>query len=67
VETARIALASPAIHVQCRFGFGRGVQALIASGYQVYAVNPLQVARYRECHAVSVRSLIRPMRMCWPT
>ncbi len=26
---------------------GPWVQALIAAGYQVYAVNPLQVARYR--------------------
>ncbi|WP_139109546.1 IS110 family transposase, partial [Acinetobacter baumannii] len=27
---------------------GPWVQALIAAGYTVYAVNPLQVARYRE-------------------
>ena len=32
---------------------GPWVQALIAAGYQVYAVNPLQVARYRERHGVS--------------
>jgi hypothetical protein len=32
---------------------GPWVQALIASGYIVYAVNPLQVARYRERHGVS--------------
>ena len=32
---------------------GPWVQALIASGYTVYAVNPLQVARYRERHGVS--------------
>src|SRR3954464_12521492 len=32
---------------------GPWVQALIASGYTVYAVNPLQVARYRERHATS--------------
>src|SRR5690349_13053323 len=32
---------------------GPWVQALIAAGYTVYAVNPLQVARYRERHAVS--------------
>jgi transposase len=29
------------------------VRALIAAGYQVYAINPLQVARYRETGAVS--------------
>jgi transposase len=29
------------------------VQAIIAAGYQVYAINPLQVARYRERHGVS--------------
>jgi transposase len=32
---------------------GPWVQALVASGYTVYAVNPLQVARYRERHRVS--------------
>ena len=32
---------------------GPWVQALLAAGYQVYAINPLQVARYRERHAVS--------------
>jgi len=32
---------------------GPWVQALIAAGYQVYAVNPLQAARYRERHSVS--------------
>ena len=32
---------------------GGWVQALVASGYVVYAVNPKQVARYRERHATS--------------
>ncbi len=32
---------------------GPWVQALVAAGYTVYAVNPLQVARYRERHATS--------------
>ena len=32
---------------------GPWVQALIAAGYMVYAINPLQVARYRERHATS--------------
>jgi transposase len=32
---------------------GPWVQALIAAGYQIYAINPLQVARHRERHAVS--------------
>jgi hypothetical protein len=32
---------------------GRWVQALIATGYTVYPINPLQVARYRERHGVS--------------
>jgi transposase len=32
---------------------GPWVGALIAAGYTVYAVNPLQVARYRERHATS--------------
>jgi transposase len=32
---------------------GPWVQALLSAGYQVYAINPLQVARYRERHRVS--------------
>jgi transposase len=32
---------------------GPWVQALLTAGYQVYAINPLQVARYREGHGVS--------------
>jgi transposase len=32
---------------------GPWVQALIAAGYHIYAINPLQVARYRERHSVS--------------
>lgn len=32
---------------------GPWVAALVAAGYTVYAVNPLQVARYRERHSVS--------------
>jgi transposase len=32
---------------------GPWVSALIAAGYQVYPINPLQVARYRERHRVS--------------
>jgi transposase len=32
---------------------GRWVQALLAAGYIVYAINPLQVARYRERHSTS--------------
>ena len=32
---------------------GPWVRALIAAGYRIYAINPLQVARYRERHRVS--------------
>ena len=32
---------------------GPWVQALLAAGYQVYAINPMQVARYRERHSTS--------------
>ena len=32
---------------------GLWVQALVAAGYQVFAVNPLAVARYRDRHHVS--------------
>ncbi|MFF1614849.1 IS110 family transposase [Amycolatopsis sp. NPDC058278] len=43
--------------VEVRIGIetdrGPWVQALIAAGYTVFAVNPLSVARYRERHGVS--------------
>ncbi|WP_345344127.1 IS110 family transposase, partial [Actinomycetospora succinea] len=32
---------------------GPWVQALLATGYTVYAINPLQASRYRERHGVS--------------
>ena len=32
---------------------GPWVQALLAAGYFVYAINPMQVARYRERHSTS--------------
>jgi transposase len=32
---------------------GLWVEALVAAGYQVYAINPLAVARYRDRHSVS--------------
>ena len=32
---------------------GPWVQALIAAGYQVFAINPMSVARYRERHSTS--------------
>jgi transposase len=32
---------------------GPWVQALLAAGYQVFAINPLSVARYRERHTTS--------------
>ena len=32
---------------------GPWVAALVAAGYRVFAINPLQVARYRERHSVS--------------
>ena len=32
---------------------GQWVQALIAAGYEVFAINPLSVARYRERHSTS--------------
>jgi transposase len=32
---------------------GPWVQALLAAGYEVYPINPLQASRYRERHAVS--------------
>ena len=44
---------------------GPWVQALLASGYQVYAINPLQVARYRERHSTSGAKSDAAMPICW--
>ena len=40
--------------------------ALAAAGYQVFAVNPLAVARYRDRHHVSGANRMPPMPNCWP-
>ncbi len=39
---------------------GSWVQALVAAGYEVFAINPMQVARYRERHSTSGRPLDTP-------
>lgn len=46
---------------------GPWVQALLAAGYTVFAVNPLQVACYRDRLAVSGAKATPPTRTCWPT
>ena len=46
---------------------GPWVQALIAAGYTVYAVNPLQAARYRERHGTSGSKSDPVTRTCWPS
>jgi transposase len=47
--------AEAAARVQVGIETDRGVwvQALVAAGYQVYAINPVSVARYRERHSTS--------------
>jgi transposase len=44
---------NPTVVVGIETERGPWVQALIAAGYQIYAVNPLQAARYRQRHTVS--------------
>ncbi len=41
------------VHLGIETDRGPWVQALVAAGYTVYSVNPLQAARYRERHGVS--------------
>jgi hypothetical protein len=41
------------VHLGIETDRGPWVQALVAVGYTVYSVNPLQAARYRERHGVS--------------
>ena len=45
---------------------GPWVTALVAAGYQVFAINPMSAARYRERHSTSGRNPTRVMPMCWP-
>jgi hypothetical protein len=44
---------------------GPWVQALLAAGYVVYAINPMQVARYRERHSTSGAKATPPTRTSW--
>ena len=46
---------------------GLFVGALVAAGYQVYAINPLTVSRYCDRHVVSAPSPIQGMPRSWPT
>lgn len=41
------------VHVGIETDRGPWVSALIAAGYQVYGINPMSVARYRERHSTS--------------
>ena len=45
---------------------GPWVQALIAAGYQVFAINPMSVARYRERHSTSGAKSDAGDATCWP-
>ena len=45
--------ASPRVVVGIETDHGPWVQALLAAGYEVFAINPMSVARYRERHSVS--------------
>jgi hypothetical protein len=46
---------------------GLWVESLVAAGYQVFAVNPLAVARYRDRHRYLGRNLMPATPKCWPT
>jgi transposase len=54
-EWADLAPGEAARRVKTGTGTGRGpwVQALVAAGYEVFPVNPMPVARYRERHSTS--------------
>jgi transposase len=45
--------SSPQVIVGIETDRGPWVRALLAAGYEVFAVNPMSVARYRERHVVS--------------
>ena len=54
-EWAELEPAEAASRVKVGIETERGpwVQALIAAGYEVFAINPMSVARYRERHSTS--------------
>jgi hypothetical protein len=45
---------------------GRWVAALVAAGYQVFAINPMSAARYRERHSTSGAKSDPGEPTCWP-
>jgi transposase len=45
---------------------GPWVAALVAAGYEVFAINPMSVARYRERHSTSGAKSTARTRTCWP-
>ena len=45
---------------------GPWVAALVAAGYEVFPINPLSVARYRERHSTSGAKSDAPTRTCSP-
>jgi hypothetical protein len=45
--------AASQVNVGIETDRGRWVQALLAAGYEVFAINPMSVARYRERHSTS--------------
>ncbi len=55
VEWAELDAEEAAQRVKVGIETDRGswVQALVAAGYEVFAINPMQVARYRERHSTS--------------
>jgi len=45
---------------------GSWVAALVAAGYEVFPINPMSVARYRQRHSTRARSPMPPTRTCSP-
>ena len=70
---AQLATAGPAARVSCRRCWSGSrptaarVTALVAAGYTVFGVNPRQVARYRERHAMSGAKSDAGDAPRWPT
>jgi transposase len=50
---AKHAATGEPVYVGIEIDHGLLVQALVAAGYEVYAINPMAVSRYRDRHAVA--------------
>jgi hypothetical protein len=58
--------AAAMVNVGIKSDRGPWVAALIITGYEVFAINPMSAARYRQRHSTSGAKSDTATRTCWP-